>query len=236
MTDLNNIVKPLAWSWNERAGLFEAENPVTFITMYAATEEDCEDSNARYAARILAAIDTDAVGALVEAAEWALPVLERHVTHPNDQDDLEGFCAALAPKQLAPQSAPDHVVKDAQAFDDMSRVADTWMHKVDDLRREIDMLSDPNVVHLNMLRGTIAKPSVDQIIHLYGVDALVAALAPVIVREAGREPAPSEWNAAIEAAAKALDALPEAGSADFNMGISRAYSVVLALRKGTDHE
>ena len=45
-------------------------------------------------------------------------------------------------------------------------------------------LSDPAVVHLNMLRGTIAKPSLKQIIHLYGVDAL----APLIVREAGNEP------------------------------------------------
>ncbi len=101
MTDLTNIVKPLVWSWNERAGLFEAENPVTFITMCAATEEDCEDSNARYTARILAALD------------------------------------------LTP--APD--------------------------------LSDPVAVHLNMLRGTIAKPSVEQIIHLYGAEVLRAALA-----------------------------------------------------------
>jgi hypothetical protein len=45
-------------------------------------------------------------------------------------------------------------------------------------------LTDPAVVHLNMLRGTIAKPSLKQIIHLYGVDAL----APLIVREAGNEP------------------------------------------------
>jgi hypothetical protein len=43
---------------------------------------------------------------------------------------------------------------------------------------------DPTVVHMNMLRGTIAKPTVEQIIHLYGVDALVKALSPVIVREA----------------------------------------------------
>lgn len=34
------------------------------------------------------------------------------------------------------------------------------------------------------LRGTIAKPTLEQIIHLYGVDALCKALMPVIVREA----------------------------------------------------
>lgn len=45
-------------------------------------------------------------------------------------------------------------------------------------------LTDPVAVHANMLRGTIAKPTVEQIIHLYGVNALAKALAPVIVREA----------------------------------------------------
>lgn len=33
-------------------------------------------------------------------------------------------------------------------------------------------LTNPNVVHVNMLRGTIAKPTVEQIIHLYGVEAI----------------------------------------------------------------
>ena len=45
-------------------------------------------------------------------------------------------------------------------------------------------LTDPVVVHANMLRGAIAKPTLDQIIHLYGVDALCRALVPVISREA----------------------------------------------------
>ncbi len=143
--------------------------------------------------------------------------------------------AALAPAQPAPQSAPDHVVKDAQAFDDMSRVADTWMHKAEGLQREIDMLSDPVAVHLNMLRGTIAKPSVEQIIHLYGVDALVAALAPVIVREAGHEPAPSEWDAAIVAAADEVE--KEIAQAKTLMPmvvpILRAvHRAILALKRG----
>lgn len=45
-------------------------------------------------------------------------------------------------------------------------------------------LTDPVVVHANMVRGTIAKPTLEQIIHLYGVDALCRALVPAIVREA----------------------------------------------------
>ena len=37
-------------------------------------------------------------------------------------------------------------------------------------------LADPVAVHANMLRGTIAKPSIEQIIHLYGRDALMRAM------------------------------------------------------------
>jgi hypothetical protein len=60
----------------------------------------------------------------------------------------------------------------------------------DDCTKSVALLSDPVAVHLNMLRGTIAKPTVEQIIHLYGVDALCKALVPVIVREAGHDPTP----------------------------------------------
>lgn len=38
------------------------------------------------------------------------------------------------------------------------------------------LLSDPDAVHLNLLRGTLARPSLEQIIHLYGAEALRAAL------------------------------------------------------------
>lgn len=38
------------------------------------------------------------------------------------------------------------------------------------------LLSDPDAVHLNLLRGTLARPSLEQIIHLYGAEALRVAL------------------------------------------------------------
>lgn len=44
------------------------------------------------------------------------------------------------------------------------------------LEAEMAALTDANAVHANMLRGSIAKPSVEQIVHLYGADVLVAAL------------------------------------------------------------
>ena len=47
-----------------------------------------------------------------------------------------------------------------------------------------EALADPIAVHANMLRGAISMPTVDQIIHLYGIGVLCEALAPMIVREA----------------------------------------------------
>jgi hypothetical protein len=43
-------------------------------------------------------------------------------------------------------------------------------------RDVLELLQDPIAVHLNMLRGTIAKPTIENIIHLYGKDALLKAL------------------------------------------------------------
>jgi hypothetical protein len=48
---------------------------------------------------------------------------------------------------------------------------------------QIAVLSDPAAVHLNMLRGGIAKPSVPNIWHLYGEEALLAE-APEHIRTA----------------------------------------------------
>lgn len=42
---------------------------------------------------------------------------------------------------------------------------------------DFELLSDPNAVHIHMLRGSIAKPTTEQIIHIYGRDALLLALA-----------------------------------------------------------
>lgn len=48
---------------------------------------------------------------------------------------------------------------------------------VDETDRLLTALTDPNAVHVNMLRGGIAKPSIAQIIHIYGEEAIRAALA-----------------------------------------------------------
>lgn len=40
--------------------------------------------------------------------------------------------------------------------------------RADKAEAELAKVTDPNAVHVNMLRGTIAKPSVAQIKHLYG--------------------------------------------------------------------
>lgn len=53
--------------------------------------------------------------------------------------------------------------------------------RLDEALRDVDRLqaalSDPIAVHANMLRGTIAKPSPGQIVHIYGVEALLAEIA-----------------------------------------------------------
>jgi hypothetical protein len=54
----------------------------------------------------------------------------------------------------------------------LTEAADT----ITDLRAEVEALKDPNVVHVNMLRGGIARPSLAQIIHIYGEEAIRATL------------------------------------------------------------
>ena len=73
-------------------------------------------------------------------------------------------------------------------YGNLTDVADAAIAALPTAQPDAPDLMQPATVHLNMLRGTIAKPTVEQIIHLYGVDALVKALAPVIVREADHEP------------------------------------------------
>jgi hypothetical protein len=51
--------------------------------------------------------------------------------------------------------------------------------------RIAEAIRDPNAVHVNMLRGSIARPSVAQIIHIYGEDAFRAALAPPPTQDVG---------------------------------------------------
>ena len=62
-----------------------------------------------------------------------------------------------------------------------------WEAQVNALKSELEVqaaeierlraaLADPSAVHINMLRGVIAKPTLPQIIHLYGKDAISAAL------------------------------------------------------------
>jgi hypothetical protein len=53
------------------------------------------------------------------------------------------------------------------------------------------ILKDPNAVHHNLLRGALARPSVEQIIHLYGAETLRAVLPSL--------PDPDERVAELEA-------------------------------------
>lgn len=116
----------------------------------------------------LAALPAVTVG--VKPLEWQLHAANEGV-----------YYSAFDPLYGREVEAPDEATCDAI---DQSRTARILAA----LEPAAPDLSDPVTVHANMLRGTIAKPTVEQIIHLYGVDALAKALAPVIVREAGHEP------------------------------------------------
>ena len=98
-----------------------------------------------------------------------------------ERDRLRGALRDIARQKKADEMDTEYDVEYADfeggynAIIDVARVA---------LRAVQPDLTDPVVVHANMLRGTIAKPTLDQIIHLYGVDALCRALVPAISREA----------------------------------------------------
>ena len=87
-------------------------------------------------------------------------------------------------EDIAQQAARD--ARDVFSEDSQAQSAVGYMEQLiySALRNFEYSLADPVLVHANMLRGTIAKPTLEQIIHLYGVDALCKALMPVIVREA----------------------------------------------------
>lgn len=72
------------------------------------------------------------------------------------------------------------------------------------LAAEIEaVICDPVAVHLNMLRGTIAKPSIENIIHLYGRDALLEALQSRAFEDGARKRL-ADAMAAYEAAERDL--------------------------------
>lgn len=87
-------------------------------------------------------------------------------------------------ESIAQQAAKD--ARDVFSDDRQAQAAIGYMEQLiyAALRNVEYDFADPVTVHVNMLRGTIAKPTVEQIVHLYGVDTLAKALAPVIVREA----------------------------------------------------
>ena len=99
-------------------------------------------------------------------------------------------------ESIAQQAAKD--ARDVFSDDRQAQAAIGYMEQLvyAALRNVEYDLTDPVTVHANMLRGAIARPTVEQIIHLYGVDALTKALAPVIVRETGIEPvaAPMQYR------------------------------------------
>lgn len=114
---------------------------------------------------------------------------------------------------------------------------DTWFSKpvtypdaTEYLRADVvaARLSDPVAVHANMLRGTIAKPTVEQIIHLYGVDALYRELSR---RSAGDLPINVRFTWAKDDEEFWLHVtLPDGKSAGINLGNPKGMIATACLR------
>jgi len=48
------------------------------------------------------------------------------------------------------------------------------------------IMADPNAVHINMLHGRIANPSVEQIVHIYAGKVQAVSVEPVTLQEAAK--------------------------------------------------
>lgn len=97
---------------------------------------------------------------LCDAAQAVIRVADRATV------EFDGLKAAIASAHTADK--PAH-----SAFANSENVNDLLA-----AMSQVRALENPNVVHLNMLRGVIAKPTLAQIIHLYGAEAIRAALPP----------------------------------------------------------
>ncbi len=64
-----------------------------------------------------------------------------------------------------------HIIQVEEHDHDTSVLADYVYTLEKEMQKVIDALKDPVAVHVNMLHGSIARPSVSQIKHIYG-DAL----------------------------------------------------------------
>ena len=77
--------------------------------------------------------------------------------------------------------------KHTDALNEIHAVVDEAIRQVvEPSMVQADLLLDPNVIHVNMLRGSIAKPSLKQIIHIYGAENLyseIRATCPDTLRD-----------------------------------------------------
>jgi len=109
-------------------------------------------------------------------------------THPNGPNGPRDGMTYTSEDAITDEDFAAYIALREQR-DDLARALLDARAELAQARADTEALSDPNAVHINMLHGTVAKPTLDQIVHLYGVDALCKALAPLIAREAGNEPA-----------------------------------------------
>ena len=152
----------------------------TFLSDYGHLEQFIEETDALAAiARYLAPGDD-----LVAPATAALASYDAVDDWGDTQHRNGAFTAVARPwmrEAAARISALSATVEELRYADRVHASANAGMKQRLEtenatLRDDLAKLADPAAVHMNMLRGTVAKPTVEQIVHLYGADALRAAL------------------------------------------------------------
>ena len=200
MTDLTDeAVKALLGRFENPASRADANKAIETVVLnfpsFARALLDARAELARLRADAQAAVALMVERAATQADPWDGPVTKNKIVDAQAiaAQQIKARIRALAPADgLAAVDALRVEAREnaMQALASMGQAQEAYEAQ---LEAEAELaaaqqreaaLSDPICVHVNMLRGTIAKPTLDQIVHLYGVDALCKALMPVIVREA----------------------------------------------------
>lgn len=100
-----------------------------------------------------------------------------------------------------------------------------------------DVLSDPNAVHINMLHGRIATPSVEQIVHIYAGKVQAVSVEPATVQEAARVllDTMTSDRATFDAMVEAAEDADLAG-ASFNKVVGNALRAALVQSQEKSHD
>lgn len=127
-----------------------------------------------------------AIGYLFHNPDTGMEFSRNHPIDSGECPDAENVRSATAEALLEALTAAwgDHQLETRELRASVNRL-------VEERNATAKLLADPNAVHVNMLRGVIAKPAPNQIRHVYG-DTLCDGEG----RRNGQPPQPMPWQRA----------------------------------------